>query len=326
MKKKISIILPYKEIYSDSYAGAASIWWKDYNLLSALKKQTIIYGKLDNKLKPITKNFKNIKINKTPFSKTKAYINFFYKDYLKYKYEIIEIHNRPEYLNFLINKNVHAKLIFFFHNNPQEIRGSKTVNQRLNILNKTDKVFFVSNWTKKKFFEGLPFKTKSNCEILYPSIKKNKKFYKYKKKQIVFTGKLNSSKGYDLFGPAVIKILEEFPNWKAIVAGNEPREKFSFKHPKLKIYPWLSHKSVLNLYNDSAISVVPSRWDEPFGRTAMESAAYGCATITSKKGGLPETFKNDFILKNLSKSELFKMISLLIKNKKKKTYFTKKKL
>ena len=324
MKKKISIILPYKEIYSDKYAGAASIWLKDYNLLSALKKQTIIYGNLDNKLKPITKNFKNIKINKTPFSKTKAYINFFYKDYLKYKYEIIEIHNRPEYLNFLINKNVHAKLIFFFHNNPQEIRGSKTVNQRLNILNKTDKVFFVSNWTKKKFFEGLPFKTKSNCEILYPSIKKNKKFYKYKKKQIVFTGKLNSSKGYDLFGPAVIKILEEFPNWKAIVAGNEPREKFSFKHKNLKILPWLPHNKILDLYKKSSISVVPSKWEEPFGRTSMESAAYGCATITSNRGGLIETFDNDLLLKDLKSSEIYRIIKLLVKNPKKLRLIQKK--
>ena len=56
----------------------------------------------------------------------------------------------------------------------------------------------------------------------------------------------------------------------------------------------------------------------------MESAAYGCATITSNKGGLPETFNNNFILKNLSKSELFKMISLLIKNKKKRHLLQKR--
>ena len=43
------------------------------------------------------------------------------------------------------------------------------------------------------------------------------------------------------------------------------------------------------IYSKSSISVVPSRWEEPFGRTAMESAAYGCATIISNKGGLPET-------------------------------------
>ena len=179
MNKRIAIILPYKEIYSLNHAGAASIWLKDYMFLSSLSKQTIIYGNLENHLQPITRNFKNIKISKTSFSKTKQYINYFFKDYIKQKYEIIEIHNRPEYLNFLIKK-IKSKLIFF-HNNPQEIRGSKTVRERLNILENTDKVFFVSAWTKKKFFEGLPYKTKSNCEILYPSIKRLKNLIIIKK-------------------------------------------------------------------------------------------------------------------------------------------------
>ncbi len=319
--KKIAIILPYKEIYSKNFAGAASIWVKDYIKLSKLSDQTIIFGNLEKKIPPLTKNFKNINIKNKTFSKTRQYINYFYKKFLNDNFEIIEIHNRPEYLNYLIQKKIKSKLIFFFHNNPQEIRGSKTVQERLNILEKTDKVFFVSSWTKKKFFEDLPYKTKSNCEILYPSIKKLGKFNYNKKKQIIFTGKLNSSKGYDLFGNAIIKILDKFPDWKAIVAGNEPREKFNFKHKNLKIFPWLPHKNILDLYNTSSISVVPSRWEEPFGRTAMESAAHGCATITSQKGGLLETFDNDLYLNNLKSSDIFKKIKFLIKNPKKLRFY-----
>lgn len=321
MKNKIAIILPYKEIYSDNFAGAASIWVKDYFSFSKLSKDTVIYGNLEKGLKPLTDNFKNINISNTSFSKTKEYINFFYKDHLKNNFDIIEIHNRPEYLNYLIKKKINSKLIFFFHNNPKDIRGSKTIKERLNILEKTDKVFFVSEWTKNKFFEGLPYKTKSNCEILYPSIKKQINFKKNKKKQIIFSGKLNSSKGYDLFGDAIIKILNRYPDWKAIVAGNEPREKYSFNHRNLKIYPWLPHKKILKLYNESSISVVPSRWEEPFGRTAMESAAYGCATITSQKGGLLETFDNDLYLNNLSSKDIFDKVNYLISNPKKLKFY-----
>ena len=128
---------------------------------------------------------------------------------------------------------------------------------------------------------------------------------------------MNSSKGYDLFGNAIIKILNKYPDWKAIVAGNEPREKYDFKHRNLKVYSWLPHYKILDLYNSSSISVNPSRWEEPFGRTSMESAANGCATITSQKGGLTETFQNDLYLKNLNSLEIFKMIEFLIKNPKK---------
>ena len=87
-------------------------------------------------------------------------------------------------------------------------------------------------------------------------------------------------------------------------------------HPK-KNFIKINHKKILQIYYNSSISVVPSRWEEPFGRTAMESAAHGCATITSKKGGLLETFDNDLYLNELKSSEIFKKIeNFIIKYKK----------
>ena len=97
---KIAIILPYKEIYSENFSGAASIWVKDYFKKSILSNSTYIYGSLDKGLKPITKNFTNLNISDYSFSKTKNYIKKFYIDHLKKDFDIIEIHNRPEYLNF----------------------------------------------------------------------------------------------------------------------------------------------------------------------------------------------------------------------------------
>ena len=314
MKNKIAIILPYKEIYSKTHAGAASIWIKDYNNLSKLSKNTVIYGNLQKNYKPISKNFINIKLKSKIFSKNKEYIEYIYNDYLKKKYEIIEIHNRPEYLNYLIDKKIKTNFIFIFHNNPKEIRGSKTKRERIKILENTHKIFFVSKWTMNKFFEDLPFKTKSNCDVLYPSIKKPKYLNKNKKKQIVFIGKLNSSKGYDVFGKAIIKFLNKNSKWNAVVAGNEPREKYNFKHLRLKIFDWLPHDKILDIYNNSSIAVVPSKWEEPFGRTSMESAAYGCATITSDRGGLTETFNNTLILKKITTNEVLKNFNKLSLN------------
>ena len=48
----------------------------------------------------------------------------------------------------------------------------------------------------------------------------------------------------------------------------------------------------------------------------MESAAYGCATITTDRGGLSETFNNNLILQDLNVSTLEKLITKVIKNKK----------
>ena len=77
MIKDIAILLPYKENYTKNYAGAASIWLKDYTKKSLLSKQTIIYGNLDTSDNPLTNNFKNISLKKYFFSKTKTYMDFF---------------------------------------------------------------------------------------------------------------------------------------------------------------------------------------------------------------------------------------------------------
>ncbi len=317
MKNKIAILLPYKEKYNINNAGAASIWMKDYIKYSKLKSITTIYGNQKKNTKPLTNNYKNIELTNIYLSKNIYYTNQLYKEHLKKDFSIIEIHNRPESLIYLIKKNISSKLIFVFHNNPLDMRGSNSLKERIFIAENTDQIYFVSNWVKNKFFEGLPYKNRNNCNILYPAIEKPKKFPS-KEKLIIFSGKLNSSKGYDIFGKAALKILNEFPEWKAVAIGNEPREKYNFKHKNFKILDWLQHKKILSYYAKASISVVPSRWQEPFGRTAMESAAFGCATITSKNGGLPETFKNPIFLKNVSVNEIYFNIKNLIINKSKR--------
>ena len=315
MKKEIAILLPYKEKFNINKAGAASIWVKDYLLSSKLNFKTRVYGNLEKSDKPLLKNFKNINLDNVFIKKNISYTEKFYIECLNNNFNIIEIHNRPESLLYLIKKKVKGKIIFIFHNNPKEMRSSKSIKDRLFIAENTDQIYFVSNWVKKKFFEGLPYSYRNNCETLYPAIKPLKKFPK-KEKIIIFSGKLNSSKGFDLFGKAVIRILDKFPQWRAIAIGNEPREKFFFKHKNFKILDWIKHNKILSYYAKSSIAIVPSRWLEPFGRTSMESAAYGCATITTKNGGLPETFNNDLFLNKINSNELFKLIKKLIINNK----------
>ena len=181
MKKKIAILLPYKEKYTSDEAAAASIWVKDYLNGSCLKNETLVFGDLSKKKKPITKNFKNLDISKINFRKNYSYTRKFYKLFNKYDFEIVEIHNRPESLVYLIKKKLNCKFIFVYHNNPQDLRYSKTVSERIFIVNNCHQIYFVSKWVMNKFFEGLPFDYKNNCEILYPAIKSLNKFPKKKK-------------------------------------------------------------------------------------------------------------------------------------------------
>ena len=50
----------------------------------------------------------------------------------------------------------------------------------------------------------------------------------------------------------------------------------------------ISHADAMALYARAEIAVVPSLWQEPFGRSAIEALASGCALIAAPVGGLAE--------------------------------------
>jgi glycosyltransferase involved in cell wall biosynthesis len=315
-KIKIATILPYKENYTFSGAQAAAIWVCDFFKYSKFKTDNFIFGstKQNNFL---TNNYINIPLSnkKDKFSSTtNKYCDEIIKIIKKKDFEIVEIHNRPQIFS-ILKKKLHNKFILYFHNDPLSMKGSKSVSERLFLLNNVDKIIFVSQWTQKRFFKDIDRKLLDQTDVVYPSIHKSKKIYN-KNKNIVFVGKLNESKGYDIFKDAIVKILDEHLDWKAYSIGDESRKRPFINHSRHFELGFLEHKKVLKFLDKSEIAVVPSRWEEPFGRTALESSSRACATITSNKGGLPETTDYSIILKYLDSETLYKSIKKLIINSK----------
>ena len=313
---KIATVLPYKENYTFSKAQAAAIWVCDFFKHSEFKNTNFVFGNTKGK-DYLTKNYINININNLK-SKLSSSTNEYCKNFIEKtkdsNFDIIEIHNRPLVFNYL-KKKIVSKFIIYFHNDPISMNGSRSPKERLQLLNEVDKIIFVSKWVQTRFFNNLDNKLINKTEIIYPSIHREKKIYK-KDKKITFVGKLNESKGYDIYKNAVIKILDEFNNWKAFSIGDESRERPKINHKNHKELGFLKHKKVLQFLNKSEIVVVPSRWEEPFGRTALESASRACATIISRKGGLPETTDHCIILKKLNSTELYKELKKLITDEK----------
>ena len=321
-KIKIATILPYKENYTIDKASAASLWVSEFFKKSKFKKTNFIYGNTKTK-NYLTKNYKNIKLKSIKYklrSSTKEYSNKILKDIRINNYDIVEVHNRPLILN-ILSKKLDNKFIFYFHNDPLSMKGSRSINERLYILNRVEKIIFVSEWTRERFFLELDTKLKTKTEVVYPSVEKTKKIKK--DKNIIFVGRLNHSKGYDLYQKAIIKILDEFPEWKAYSIGDEDRRTIYIDHERHFELGFLKHRKTLNLLNKSEIAVVPSKWEEPFGRTALEATSRGCATIISNRGGLKETTDHGIILKKLDNISLYKEIKKLIVNKKKRVQIQK---
>ena len=314
---KISILLPYKENFSPSYAGAVSLFVNETTRLSKFKKNIKVFGNTEHKLK-LSNNYTNIEIIKGNLFKSQSryYVNKFVELQKKVKSDIIEVHNRPNYLSYIEKLNV--KIVLYFHNDPLEMEGSKKIKERLDLLSLCEKIIFNSLWSKNRFLEGLEnfYCGSSKLEIINQSTNNQKIDLTKKEKIITFVGKLNSAKGYDLFGAAILRILKKHNDWMGIVIGDEPREKLIFKHENLKLLGFQEHKKVLKILEKTSIAVACSRWEEPFGRTSLEAASRGCAVIISDRGGLKETITDGIILKKLTINNVFKSIDSLILNKK----------
>jgi len=316
---KIAILLPYKENFSPEYPGAVSLFVNETSKISRYKKDIIVFGNTRYK-KKYKLRYININLLKNPLiSQTREYVNKFSRMQKKYDFSLIEVHNRPSYI-LQLNKIIPKKIFsLYFHNDPLSMDGSKSISERKQLLKICYKIIFNSNWSKKRFLEGLEnkFVNSNKLVVFFQSAKKNNiSLINKKKNWITFVGKLNKAKGYDVFAKTINRILNKYPNWRAKIIGDEKREKIPLNHKNADVLGFLPHEAVLKIFKKTSIAVACSRWEEPFGRTSLEASASGCAVVITNKGGLPETVTNAKILKELNVSNLENVIKKLIENKK----------
>ena len=162
------------------YAGAVSLQLKDTINLSKYKKNIKIFGYTTFKQNILKKNYVNLSTKKFFFqSKSNVYIRNFLNHEDKEFSNLIEIHNRPNYVKniYKVNKN----LVLYFHNNPLDIKGSKTIGERNDLIKKVKKIIFISNWTKNQFLKGIDKSFIKNKQLEVISHSTNKKSISFKK-------------------------------------------------------------------------------------------------------------------------------------------------
>ena len=92
--------------------------------------------------------------------------------------QIIEIHNRPVLLNYVLNNLNKRYPINIFSNNPLDMKGSKTLLERKMIVKNVHQIYCVSRYIKNKFLTGFNY-IPSNVHVLYNGVERNlKKFPK----------------------------------------------------------------------------------------------------------------------------------------------------
>jgi len=307
---KLIIILPFKELYNKNRAGAVSILVNSHLKYSRYKKSTVIYG--SEIINPMNKNIFH------PIIKARIFTNSSYIKSIESFIDnnvntLVEIHNRPEYFIYLKKKFPNKKFILFFHNDPTTLKGSETPDQRNFIAENCHKIIFLSQWIKSQFIKDTNINDNLSLTVFYPGIKVIYKF-PVKKKIVLFVGKLNPDKGYDLYLDAINIFLKKFPEWTSISVGSENRRTIQ-ANKNTKELGQISNSKVLKLYENASIAVANSVRAEPLGRLPIEASSRGCISIVSKSGGLIETIDhNSIILKKNNPKEIAKNLVTLASN------------
>lgn len=324
---RIVSILPKGEGFSAQAFGAVALCVRDFTYYSRYREQTTVISNVAGE------GFEGIHYVPLPNvrwyeNRTRSYARQCVEVILREQATLVEIHNRPNLLR-LIAPKVKCKFVLHFHNDPQEIDYTRTPRERSKILERTDAVYCVSGYIRDRFAEGIDIKLHDKLHVVYNGIE-SPVILPEKENVITFAGRMTEGKGAKLFAEALRIALPQLPDWKAVMIGSRrhsvaekltPHEKeiaevLQHVGEQARMPGFLSHTETLDYFARAAIAVVPSVWQEPFGRTAIEAMAYGCALISSGRGGLREvTAYAAATVNDLTAEKLADAIIMLAKNK-----------
>jgi glycosyltransferase involved in cell wall biosynthesis len=318
LQDRIALLLPHKENFSKDSAGSVTLFVKDLNQKSKYINTLDIYGNTDQT--PLFGfNYYNLESTLMHrFGRNKFHTKEFIKKMKSSSsVKLIEIHNRPVSVLAIKKALPEVKLIHYYHNDPLLMKGFMSPRSRKKILDACDVIYFVSEYLKKQFCTNLEINRidKKKLLILYNGILPNNKIKKTRKKNIIFVGRLEKNKGFFEFLEAAYRVLEDFPQWEVDIFGSTNKGVvFKSRNSQLKYHGHLNNEKVLEHLSKSLISVIPALWNEPFGRTLIESLNSGCAVISSQNGGLAEISRHFKLIKlrNPSKITIYNALKKLI--------------
>ena len=166
-----------------------------------------------------------------------------------------------------------------------KIRSKK--NKR--ILREADLVF-----TNSYFMQRVLLEKGIKTEVVYP-------FLKMEEYKILFREPCTSyvtfvTPNFPKGREVVLRIVEKLPEEKFLFVGikNFSLDKKIENFKNITVLPWI--QDMKEVYRKTKIIIMPSVWEEPFGRVPIEAGINGIPTIASKRGGLPESVGEGGIL------------------------------
>ena len=216
--------------------------------------------------------------------------------------DLVEVHSRCHVASYLKKKRPDLKVVLYLHNDPRDMKGSRSIAERRRLLREMAAVICVSDYIRDCFLDGID----SNEETEKVATARNgarrpNGMPTAKKPMILLAGRMVPQKGILEFSKALSRVVGQHPEWEVVIAGArrfEASEPGSYEAQiadalapigkQARMTGFLPKAQLLELQQQSAIIACPSIWDDPMPKAVLEALAVGSALLTTRRGGIPE--------------------------------------
>ena len=207
----------------------------------------------------------------------------------------IEVHNKPLLAGRLARRFRGTPVALFLHNDPRSMPGARTPAERA-ALGRCVQVVAVSQFVASLWGGECAVLPNAIAAADLPDLRASGQ----RRPVFLFAGRVVADKGADVFVAACERALPRLSGWSAVMIGADrfgtesPETPFlaslrpAAKAAGVECRGYARRGAVLTAMAEAAITVVPSRWEEPFGMVALEAMACGSALIATRQGGLAE--------------------------------------
>lgn len=309
-ERPIAILLSHREMYQDEGAGAVTSCVRDMAVCGRYRERIVVLGD------PVSAPFAETKF--LPVTKASW---FYGRRTVRYAQgaanavkdlnpALVEVHNRPSYIERLKKAVPHTPLLLYLHNDPQTMRGFRTPVDRMRVLQQVAGVVCVSDYIRGQLLDGLAvqgsdLELAGKVHVVLNGVDTAAIIPRSDhlcRKEIVFLGRLIPEKGSLLFAQAAVLARAQLPDWRFIIIGARCfTNDLSLKNYEKRVVAemqqlgdqgemtgYLPRQEALDRLAGASMSVISSLWEEPCSLAAIEAMASGCAVIATRRGGLPE--------------------------------------
>lgn len=208
-----------------------------------------------------------------------------------------------------------AYLLYLIHSGGF---ASKVINSMYRYCNKTkfDEQIFNVGITKWILDLHSQNKIKMCNQCVIPNMFKEslyKRNYDEKENKILYVGTVGKYKGVHTLIKAFLTHIPESSGYKLQIIG-QIKDVVIPDNSRIEVLGHMTNDEVQIMMSLAKVVVLPSEWDEAFGRTIVEAIFNGTLAIGSDRGGIPEVlgYDKDYIFKSGSSEELASKLNSVI--------------